>query len=106
MKKLCIALAAFVVVTLGVIIGGLALLLRGGISAKVEPTGIETAVAGQLRRVGIPRSFRKLGNPVASSTTAQDLKASDRVVVHAKKKAGRLEAVKVQFKSAERPKKR
>ncbi len=70
MKKLCIALAAFVVVTLGVIIGGLALLLRGGISAKVEPTGIETAVAGQLRRVGIPRSFRKLGNPVASSKQA------------------------------------
>ncbi len=46
--------------------------------------------------------FVKDGSPA----TAQDLKASDRVVVHAKKKAGSLEAVKVQFKSVERPKKR
>jgi hypothetical protein len=37
--------------------------------------------------------------------TAQDVKALDRVVVHAKKNAGRLEAVKVQFKSPARPKK-
>ena len=41
-----------------------------------------------------------------SLATAQDLETSARVVVHAKKNAGRLEAVKVQFKSAERPKKR
>ncbi len=106
MKKLCIALAVLVVLVLSATVGGLALLLRGGISAKVEPTSVVTAVAGKLRRLGIPRPFREFGNPVASSTTAQDLKASDRVVVHAKKKAGRLEAVKVQFKSAERPKKR
>jgi len=46
--------------------------------------------------------FVKDGSPA----TAQDLKASDRVVVHAKKNAGRLEAMKVQFKSPERPKKR
>jgi hypothetical protein len=46
--------------------------------------------------------FVKDGSPA----TAQDLKASKRVVVHAKKKLGRLEAVKVQFKSAESPKKR
>ena len=46
--------------------------------------------------------FVKDGSPA----TAQDLKASHRAVVHAKKKAGRLEAVKVQFKSAARPKKR
>jgi hypothetical protein len=45
--------------------------------------------------------FVKDGSPA----TTQDLKASDRVVVHAKKKAGRLEAVKVQSKSAARPKK-
>jgi hypothetical protein len=45
--------------------------------------------------------FVKDGAPA----TAQDLKASERVVVHAKKNAGRLEAVKVQFKSPARPKK-
>jgi len=38
--------------------------------------------------------------------TAQDLKSSDRVVVHAKKKGGRLEAFKVQFRSPASPKKR
>ncbi len=41
-----------------------------------------------------------------SPATAQDLKASDRVVVHAKKKGGRLEAFKVQFRSPASPKKR
>ena len=44
--------------------------------------------------------FVKDGAPA----TAQDVKALDRVVVHAKKNAGRLEAVKVQFKSPARPK--
>jgi len=38
--------------------------------------------------------------------TAQDLKSSDRVVVHAKKKGGRLEAFKVQLRSPASPKKR
>ena len=46
-------------------------------------------------------SFVKDGAPAA----AQDLKPSDRVVVHSKKKGERLEAVKVEFKSAASPKK-
>jgi len=70
-KKLCIALAVLVVLVLGATVGGLALLLRGGISARVEPTGIEAAVAGKLRRVGIPGSFRRLRNPVPSSNEAR-----------------------------------
>ena len=37
--------------------------------------------------------FVKNGAPA----TAQDLKQSDRAVVHGKKKAGRMEAIKVQF---------
>jgi len=45
--------------------------------------------------------FVKDGSPA----TPQDLKASDRVVVHAKKNAGRLEAFKVQFRSPASPKK-
>ena len=45
--------------------------------------------------------FVKDGSPA----TAQDLKASDRVVVHAKRKAGGFEAFKVQFRSAATPKK-
>jgi len=39
--------------------------------------------------------FVKDGSPA----TAQDLESSDRVVVHAKKKAGSFEAFKVQFSS-------
>jgi hypothetical protein len=35
--------------------------------------------------------------------TAEDLKPSTRVVVHAKKKDGRMEAVKVQFSSKRKP---
>ena len=45
--------------------------------------------------------FVKDGSPA----TAGDLKSSDRAVVHAKKRGERLEAFKVQFKSAGRPKK-
>ncbi len=45
--------------------------------------------------------FVKDGSPA----TAQDLKTSDRVVLHAKKKLGRFEAVKVQFRSGTSPKK-
>ena len=67
MKKLCIALSMLVVLVLGITLSGLALLLLGGISAKVEPTSIETTVAGKLRRLGIPGPFRELRNPVASS---------------------------------------
>jgi hypothetical protein len=39
------------------------------------------------------------------AATPQDLQASNRVVVHARKSAGRLEATKVQFKSAGKAKK-
>ena len=45
--------------------------------------------------------FVKSGAPAA----AGDLKASDRVVVHAKKKGSRMEAVKVEFAPAAGPKK-
>jgi mono/diheme cytochrome c family protein len=67
LNKLCVSLAVLVVLMLGLIVGGLALLMRGGISARVEPTAIEAAVAGKLQRMGIPGSFAKLRNPVTSS---------------------------------------
>src|SRR2546425_3941598 len=62
------AVAVLGILLLGANVGGLALLLRGGISARVEPTAIEAAVAGKLRRMGIPGSFRLLRNPMPSST--------------------------------------
>src|SRR5207237_8662996 len=36
------------------------------ISATVEPTAVEAAVAARLRRLAIPASYRQLGNPVAT----------------------------------------
>lgn len=67
MRKLCTTLALLLVGVLGTVAAGAALLLRGGVSAKIEPTGLETAVAGKLRRLGIPSSYRQLRNPEASS---------------------------------------
>lgn len=61
------ALAVMVVVVLGATGTGVALLLRGGTSARVEPTGIEVALARKLRRIGIPGSSRQLRKPVPSS---------------------------------------
>jgi len=66
-KKLCIALALALAVVLGAVGTGMALLLRGGISAKVEPTHAETVIARELKGVGIPREYRQLPNPVPIS---------------------------------------
>jgi len=53
------ALAAIVVAVL--------LLLRGGISAKAEPAGLEKAIALELRHLAIPERARNLHNPVSPS---------------------------------------
>jgi mono/diheme cytochrome c family protein len=52
---------------LAAVAGGAVLLLRGGISAKVEPTAFEGITARKLRRLGIPRSSRQLHSPVPLS---------------------------------------
>jgi len=62
-----VALAALFVVVVGFAAVAAALLLRGGISARVEPTSIEVAVARRMRRSGIDRSMRALQNPLPPS---------------------------------------
>jgi hypothetical protein len=80
---------------------------EGGYDAR----GVVTSVAPQELIIKTNRGeekflltpetqFVKDGLPAA----VQDLKSSDRVVVHSKKKGGRLEAFKVQFKSAAKKK--
>jgi mono/diheme cytochrome c family protein len=69
-NKLCAALALLLAIVLGAVVAGAALLFRGGISAKVEPTNAESAVARRLLRLGIPDSSRRLQNPAASSKEA------------------------------------
>ncbi|MCA1828973.1 MAG: cytochrome c [Myxococcales bacterium] len=54
-------------IVLGGIAAGLALLMRGGISARMEPSHIEAAIARKLRRIGIPNQDRQLPNPVPAS---------------------------------------
>ena len=61
------ALALVLAVVLGVVGAGMALLLRGGISAKVEPTHAEAVIARKLRSLGIPGKYRQLSNPLSIS---------------------------------------
>jgi mono/diheme cytochrome c family protein len=66
-KKLGVAVgtAAVLVLVAEVVLG--VLLFRGGVSAKIEPTRVEAAVARKLRSMAIPAAFRQLSNPVAPS---------------------------------------
>jgi mono/diheme cytochrome c family protein len=66
-KTVCVVLAALFVMVVGLAIGAAVLLLRGGISARIEPTSIEAALARRLRRFGIDKSYRQLQNPIPAS---------------------------------------
>ena len=60
-------LALVLAVVLGVVGAGMALLLRGGSSAKVDPTHAEAVIARKLRSLGIPGKYRQLSNPLSIS---------------------------------------
>jgi len=66
-KMLLAVLALVLAVVLGAVGAGMALLLRGGISAKVEPTHAEAVIARKLRSLGIPGGYRRLSNPLSIS---------------------------------------
>jgi mono/diheme cytochrome c family protein len=72
-KKLGFAVATGAVLVLVAVVALAATLLRGGMSAKVQPTRVEAAVARKLRSMAVPAAFRQLGNPVAPS---QDIVAA------------------------------
>jgi len=61
------AAIVLLVVAVGLAAGTAALLLRGGIGARVEPTPIEKAVARSLRRLLIEGSARGLQNPLPNT---------------------------------------
>lgn len=67
MKALAIALA----IILAAAAAGVALLLRGGIGAKSEPSHFEAVIARRLRRFGL-RDARRLHNPVPASKEVLD----------------------------------
>ena len=95
MKTLCIVLALSLAVVLGALVAGAALLFRGGISARVEPTNVEAGMARRLLRLGIPDSSRQLRNPVAPSkdvlTAGRAHFADHCAICHGNDGAGRTE---------------
>jgi hypothetical protein len=66
-KTPLVVLAALLVIVIGVAAAAAVLLFRGGISARVQPTSIEVALARQIRRSGIDSSMRALRNPLPRS---------------------------------------
>ncbi len=52
---------------LAVVVGGV-WFLKDGISAKPQPSGLETAIAGRLRALAIPRAAATRQNPVTPGT--------------------------------------
>jgi mono/diheme cytochrome c family protein len=66
-KRLCAVVAVLLAAVLSVFTAAAFLLLRGGTSAKLEPTRFESTIARKLRRLGIPASSRQLRNPAPHS---------------------------------------
>lgn len=63
------ALAA--VLAFGVLLAAGLLLLRGGISARAEPSALEVRLARAVRGWAIPRAARALTNPIPASAEAR-----------------------------------
>jgi hypothetical protein len=70
------------------------------VTASREELTVKTSHGSEKFVLTPQTEFVKDGAPAA----AEDLKASDRVVVHGKKKGSRMEAVKVEFAPAARRK--
>jgi mono/diheme cytochrome c family protein len=63
--KVLAAMIAVGVIVIGVVV---ALILRHGLSARSEPTLIETAIARGVRHLAVPSSMRDAPNPVPLSS--------------------------------------
>lgn len=70
MRRWCLALGLVGGVIVLVSVGGGALFVSGGISARPDPSAIEAAVARKLRSFAIPASARELANPIPASPRA------------------------------------
>jgi mono/diheme cytochrome c family protein len=67
MRPWCLALGIVGAVVVALALALAALLVRGGTSARAEPSALETAVARTLRAWAIPSSARDRTNPVPAS---------------------------------------
>lgn len=70
MKRWLIAPALALLIAAAMFTGAGLLALRGGISARPEPSAAEAAVARRIRHLAIPASDRALTNPFARSAMA------------------------------------
>lgn len=67
MRAWCVVVVAVGLAIAGLAVTGGALLLRGGISARKEPSGSEARIARTLRSWAIPSEAREATNPIPAS---------------------------------------
>lgn len=67
MRAWCVVVLAVGLAIAGLAVTGGALLLRGGISARKEPSGSEARIARTLRSWAIPSEAREATNPIPAS---------------------------------------
>lgn len=59
-----------VVIVAGLVVAAAASLLHDGLSARAKPSALETAIAGAMRGMAMPRAMRDAKSPVANSPDA------------------------------------
>ena len=67
MRAWCVGMSVVALAILALTVIGGAFLLRGGISARQEPSRFEARVAGTLRSWAIPSAAREATNPILAS---------------------------------------
>jgi mono/diheme cytochrome c family protein len=70
MKRWCLAAGGIGLAIVAVAVLGAVMLLRGGISARAEPSALEARVARTLRSWAIPSDARDAKNPIPASPSA------------------------------------
>jgi mono/diheme cytochrome c family protein len=70
MKLACVAGWALLGLLLAVLVTGVVAAVRGGVSARAEPSALEAAVARRLRGWAIPSAARSAANPVPATPQA------------------------------------
>ncbi len=70
MRRNCALSLAVVGLAAVVVVAAAALLLRGGVSARTEPSGVESAIARRVRHWAIPSAARARKNPEPATPEA------------------------------------
>lgn len=68
MRRFCLLLVVLLGAICALVLAAAGLLLRGGVSARAEPSRLEAMIARTFRHWAIPRSARARPNPVPATT--------------------------------------